>query len=85
MTYDISNYDLLVEMLKNIPEGDGCLEWPRGRNQYNYGQVQTWDPDRERLAHRQAWIEEFGPIPEGLFVCHRCDLFDGTAYPPMFA
>jgi hypothetical protein len=24
-------------------------------------------------AHRFAWIVTNGPIPEGLFVCHRCD------------
>lgn len=24
-------------------------------------------------AHRAAWIEAYGPIPEGLCVLHRCD------------
>lgn len=39
------------------------------------GYVQTYVPreGRTRLAHRQAWIEARGPIPDGLFVCHRCD------------
>lgn len=26
-----------------------------------------------RLTHRVAWILSYGPIPVGLFVCHRCD------------
>jgi hypothetical protein len=25
-------------------------------------------------AHRVAWENRFGPIPAGLYVCHRCDV-----------
>jgi hypothetical protein len=25
------------------------------------------------MAHRIAWSRVFGPIPDGLVVCHRCD------------
>lgn len=25
-------------------------------------------------AHRQAWIRTYGPIPDGLWVLHRCDV-----------
>lgn len=24
-------------------------------------------------VHRVAWIKKFGPVPDGLVVCHRCD------------
>ena len=28
------------------------------------------------LAHRITWIEEHGPIPDGLHVLHHCDTTD---------
>lgn len=48
-----------------------CKEWPHGLANTGYGQRQykgrTW------LAHRAAWDEHIGPIPDGLQVLHRCD------------
>lgn len=26
------------------------------------------------LAHRLSWRVHFGPLPDGKFVCHRCDV-----------
>lgn len=50
---------------------DGCWEWQRCRTPQGYGQVAV---DRVRwIAHRYSWHLHFGPIPRGLFVCHRCD------------
>lgn len=36
---------------------------------------------RNHLRHRDAWIEANGPIPDGLFVLHHCDV--RNCYEPM--
>lgn len=51
--------------------GSGCLFWTAGR--YNTGYGQFCVNKFGRGAHRVAWEIANGPIPEGMFVCHRCD------------
>jgi HNH endonuclease len=47
----------------------GCVVGNNG-----YGQLMRDAPSRERIyAHRAAWEGAYGPIPDGLRVCHRCD------------
>jgi hypothetical protein len=52
---------------------DDCIEWTGQRLPSGYGRV--WDPVRKRreLVHRIAYAETFGPIPDGMCVCHTCD------------
>lgn len=45
---------------------DECWPWTSGR-QHGYGRV------HRGYTHRVAWELTNGPIPDGLFVCHRCD------------
>lgn len=47
-----------------------CWEWLGNRSPY--GQIAISDKKRER-SHRASWLLHHGPIPEGMFVCHRCD------------
>jgi hypothetical protein len=53
-------------------EPDECWEWTSYRNDYGYGVIRT---KRNILlrAHRLAYELTYGPIPEGLVICHRCD------------
>jgi hypothetical protein len=47
----------------------GCWLWtgPVRNNRSPYGQY------GRRPAHRYSYERQFGPIPDGCFVCHRCD------------
>lgn len=47
-----------------------CQLWTAGTDAGGYG---TFGGEK---AHRIAWILANGPIPDGLFVCHRCDEID---------
>ncbi len=48
-----------------------CTEWDGPLNAYGYGRVTN---DGVTMgAHRAAWIDAHGPIPDGMFVCHHCD------------
>ena len=50
---------------------NGCWEWTSAIASTGYGVVNI----RGKVvgAHRMSWIISYGSIPDGLFVCHRCD------------
>jgi len=50
---------------------DECWEWTRGRFRTGYGAICV--NGKMRRAHRVSWMLSNGPIPEGMYVCHRCD------------
>lgn len=52
---------------------DDCWLWVRATtSQGRYGYFK-WQ-NRSWQAHRAAWTLTHGPIPDGLVVCHRCDV-----------
>ena len=53
-----------------IGGSSGCWVWT-GKISRRYGVVSM--DDRPERVHRAIWRLENGPIPQGLFVCHRCD------------
>ena len=56
-----------------IPEpNSGCWLWLGAGDQDGYG---SFNPRGERWrAHRYSWTVHNGPIPQGMLVCHVCDV-----------
>lgn len=53
---------------------DECWEWKGSRfSKSDYGRITLPGGDGRRSVHRLSWEIANGPVPEGLFVCHRCD------------
>lgn len=63
------------DRLERVTES-GCLIWTGETVPFGYGRIRrkvdgVW---RQTMAHRLAWEERHGSIPEGMFICHRCDV-----------
>lgn len=55
---------------KNGP--NGCWIWTGARSSDGYG---SFNVDRKTYGtHRLSWIIHKGPIPEGMLICHICDV-----------
>lgn len=55
-----------------VTKTDSCWIWNAYRIRFGYGWFKS-ALVTSALAHRYSWALHNGPIPDGLFVCHRCD------------
>lgn len=53
-----------------LRKDNGCLEYT-GATSCGYGRVRRYG--KLLLAHRYAWELAKGEIPDGMFICHKCD------------
>lgn len=54
---------------------DECWPWMGHRNPDGYGRTE-WRENGSivrAMTHRLAYEEHFGPIPDGVLICHKCD------------
>lgn len=49
----------------------GCWLWTGNGNE-RYGTLKVHG--KPTMAHRYSWALHYGPIPDGLNVCHKCDV-----------
>ena len=68
---------LLIRFQQYVPdvdELDDCWFWLGPQGHSGYGKLSKGKRGEGQIgAHRLAWILTFGPIPDGLVVCHKCD------------
>lgn len=55
-----------------VPEA-GCWLWIGSINAQGYGRFSLGSKGQSTMAHRESYRRYIGPIPDGLFVCHKCD------------
>ena len=53
---------------------DECWLWQAARIPTGYGMMGTSPSSKIRGAHRVSWTIHRGPIPQGMSVCHTCDV-----------
>lgn len=54
---------------------NGCWDWNGSRRARGYGQLSIRRNGKATpmLAHRLSWMIHYGPVPDGVCVCHGCD------------
>jgi hypothetical protein len=55
-----------------IGQPNECWPWTRAKTRDGYGSFGAYK-GISVLAHRAAWEIQNGPIPDGMYVLHRCD------------
>jgi hypothetical protein len=67
-----------VTYFRLTADPSACWIWPGTKNQKSGGYGTVWDysqrPRRKVYAHRAVWELIHGPVPDGLFCCHVCDV-----------
>jgi hypothetical protein len=56
------------------PNERGCRLWTGSQFDDGYGSLKSENGRSLIRAHRKAWEFTYGPIPDGMKVCHTCDV-----------
>lgn len=60
----------ILDNLQDTNQPDACWLWPSYCDHYGYGRFGK----ARKQAHRLSYEYFIGPIPEGLYICHTCDV-----------
>lgn len=63
---------IAYRLWSKVRKDDGCWEWTGACGKTSgYGIISY--QGKQTQPHRVAWELTHGPIPDGIYVCHRCD------------
>src|SRR5690349_20813657 len=78
MRYQESESRTLARLVRRfwekVEKTDGCWLWRGARRNNRYGSFWGGNERGYVYAHRMAYELAKGPIPEGMAVCHSCDV-----------
>ena len=65
----------IERFLGKVAKSEGCWIWTGAIAGTGYGSFYFSEVKAKYLgAHRFSWMLHRGPVPDGLFVCHTCDV-----------
>lgn len=65
---------LVQRFWSNVRKTDSCWFWTGSTNKWGYGKTtESGARGKTVSAHRVSWLLHNGPIPDGLWVLHKCD------------
>jgi hypothetical protein len=56
-----------------VGEPDECWIWQGNKSRKGYGVFHMWRTRQNARAHRLSFAIATGSLPEGYYICHRCD------------
>lgn len=67
----MNHQERFAQSFKKSDDPNGCWQWMGHLNWKGYGEISI--DCKKWKAHRYAWFLRNGVIPDGQFICHRCD------------
>lgn len=66
--------DLATRFWCKVDKSGECWLWCGALSVNGYGMIWVKTGDASHKVHRLSWEMAYGEIPEGMLVCHRCDV-----------
>lgn len=64
----------LLERNSITEPNSGCYLWTGWLHRNGYASLRLSYKGKNQMAHRLTWEVCNGPVPDGMEVCHRCDM-----------